>query len=226
MAKQTAISRDSKGFEAADVSKIKRVKISDLFFDDRNANQGTDLGKQLVKTSIAKYGAGRGILADADLNIIAGNHAVTEMMEQGIEDVIIVPTTGNTLVVTQRTDVKLNSKVGREMAIADNRTTQANLSFDVDLLEELNNEFDLDLSELAINLDDMENVIEEDYTPEENNESSGSGEAEGKIEQTFFPLTVALTRTERNAFDQWKKERSIETDTEAFQLMFKMVQDN
>src|SRR5687768_12174971 len=91
------------GFEGENwLTQIREIKIEQLESDDRNANKGTDLGKEIIGTSINKYGIGRGVLADKNLKLIAGNHAVKEMKAQGVERVIVVPTDGKTLVVTQR----------------------------------------------------------------------------------------------------------------------------
>jgi hypothetical protein len=42
-----------------------------------------------------------------------------------LEDVIVVETTGNQIVAVKRTDIDLDSKKGREMALADNATAKA-----------------------------------------------------------------------------------------------------
>src|ERR1044072_106855 len=145
--------RETNNEQPADtLTGIRRISIADLQFDDRNANQGTELGKELLQTSITKYGVGRGVLADKNLKLIAGNHAVKEMMEQGVEQVIVIPTDGKKLVVSQRIDIDKDSKAGHELALADNRVTQANLQFDMSVIRELEAEFDLELDDLGINL--------------------------------------------------------------------------
>ena len=218
----------------SEVQEIRRIKISDLRFDDRNANQGTDLGKELLETSISKYGIGRGVLADKNLKLIAGNHAVKEMMEQGVEQVIVVPTDGKTLVVTQRVDIDKDSKEGHGLALADNRVTQANLNFDMSVIRELDAEFDLDLSDLAININEEGPYFPEDtyHTPDGGEQMETSyGERSSynydngkkEFEPNYFPLAITLTKAERLAFDNWKKEEGVRTDTEGFLSMFKKV---
>ncbi len=39
-------------------------KITDLKFDDKNFNKGTQYGKSLMEKSLSKFGAGRSILID------------------------------------------------------------------------------------------------------------------------------------------------------------------
>lgn len=210
-----------KEFQAeSSLTEIRRINIEDLSLDDRNANQGTALGKKLLHGSIERYGVGRGVLVDKDLKIIAGNHAVKEMKAQGIENVIIVP--------TQRTDVDKDSKIGHELAIADNRVNQVNLSFDVDLIRELKSEFDLDLIDLDVDISESENDTDgysdkDDYTDNDNSKGGGGESIDESSDQEFYPVTVTLTKFERFDFDRWKKVNNVTTDTEAFHLMFKKV---
>ena len=35
------------------------MKISELILDDKNANKGTDKGREMLKCSLQKYGTGR-----------------------------------------------------------------------------------------------------------------------------------------------------------------------
>jgi hypothetical protein len=123
----------------------KKISITDLKQDSRNANKGNEAGAKKLKSSISKLGIGRGILVDKDNNIIAGNHVVQEAIAQGYENVIIVPTDGKTLVVTQRTDVAIDSKKGRELAISDNVTAKEGIEFDFDTLDDIMTEFDIDV---------------------------------------------------------------------------------
>jgi hypothetical protein len=221
-----------------DVPEIRRIKLSDLQFDDRNANQGTELGKDLLQNSITKYGIGRGVLADKNLKLIAGNHAVKEMMEQGVEQVIVIPTDGRTLVVTQRVDIDKDSKEGHGLALADNRVTQANLNFDMSVIRELDAEFDLDMQDLGIDIHEEESPFRGhgyQATEEEENEATGTfhrenvaaytGNEEKEFLQTLFPLAVTLTKAEKIAFDNWKKENGTRTDTEGFCLLFKKIKE-
>lgn len=215
---------------------IRRINIADLLFDDRNANQGTELGKELLQNSISKYGVGRGVLADKNLKLIAGNHAVKEMMEQGVEQVIVIPTDGKTLVVTQRIDIDKDSKAGHELALADNRVTQANLQFDMSVIRELDAEFDLDLGDLGINIHEAgasfpgsgygeEEDDGTDSSYEKGSHPAHQGPEEKEFTPSLFPLAVTLTKAERLAFDNWKKERGVRTDTEGFSLMFKKIKN-
>ena len=124
---------------------LKQVKISELKFDDKNANKHTEQGKRLLDKSITTLGLGRSILIDKDMNIIAGNGVTESAGENGLEDVIVVPTDGTKIIAVQRTDVSINSKKGRRLAIADNQTAKVGIEFDNPVIDDLNNEYDLDL---------------------------------------------------------------------------------
>ncbi len=118
---------------------VKAGKISDLQFDDKNLNKHTQAGMGLLEKSITTLGLGRSVLVDKNGKLIAGN-GVTEISGQvGLEDTVIVKTHGDVLVVVQREDIDINTKKGRELAFADNKVSEVNLSFDH---EEINNTFE------------------------------------------------------------------------------------
>ncbi len=110
------------------MSEIKTIE--DIRPDDRNANVGTERGQYMVAHSLEQYGAGRSILVDKHGKIVAGNKTHQAAVEMGL-DVQIVESDGRSLVVVQRTDLDLDSPEGRAMAIADNRSSEVGLSWDV-----------------------------------------------------------------------------------------------
>lgn len=142
--------------------KVRKAKITDLIQDDRNLNKGTERGKQLIAKSINKFGAVRGIAVDKDNRIIAGNKTVENAIEQGIKDIIIVETTGDELVVTQRTDASLDTREGREMALADNATVKVDLEWDTEQLESIEEDYGIDADDWDVITLDVE--VPEDNT--------------------------------------------------------------
>ena len=105
----------------------KVVSIETLVQDDHNFNKGTEAGRKLMERSFTELGAGRSILVDKDGRIIAGNKSQQAAIAAGIKKVRIIETQGDELVAVKRTDISLDSKEGRELALADNLTTQVNL---------------------------------------------------------------------------------------------------
>jgi hypothetical protein len=111
-------------------------KITDLKFDDKNFNKGTQYGKSLMEKSLSKFGAGRSILIDKNNKIIAGNKTTENFGELGLENVQIVDTDGKTLIAVRRNDIDLDTPEGREFALADNQTAKVNIDFDFDVLQD------------------------------------------------------------------------------------------
>jgi len=146
--------------------------IKDLKFDDKNFNKHTEFGMGLLEKSLNKFGAGRSILVDKDNNIIAGNGIVEAAANAGLTKTKVVETTGDELVVVKRTDVALDSAQGREMALADNATAQADLEWDE---ENLKSKFDDEtLHEWAVDDFKPYKEIEEDEPSPVDNENTYS----------------------------------------------------
>lgn len=122
--------------------KVRVVSLARLTPDDRNANRGTARGREMLKTSLRKYGAGRSVLVDREGRIIAGNKTVEMARAAGMKEIAVIETDGETLVAVQRRDVSLDSKKGRELAIADNRVAEIGLEWNPDVLPALNIDFD------------------------------------------------------------------------------------
>ena len=121
--------------------------ISDLRFDDKNFNKHSEYGMGLLEKSLRENGAGRSILIDKNNNIIAGNGIIEAAGNIGLEDLQIVETDGSKIVAVKRTDITIDSKEGREMALADNATAEADLVWDKDAISEASEEFGFDPGE-------------------------------------------------------------------------------
>jgi DNA modification methylase len=120
--------------------------LRDLQLDPHNANRGTTRGRQLIHHSLEALGAGRAIVADRAGCVIAGNKTLTEATQLDLP-VTVVQTQGDALVVVQRTDLDLaTDDRARRLALADNRTSELDLVWDVEQLKALAAE-GLDLEE-------------------------------------------------------------------------------
>ena len=113
---------------------MSKIKISDLTPDDKNYNKGSEFGNSLIEKSLRKFGAGRSILIDKNNKIIAGNKTIENAGAIGLDDIIIVETTGNQIVAVKRMDIDLDSKKGRELALADNASAKANINWDFEAI--------------------------------------------------------------------------------------------
>lgn len=169
-------------------NKITEGKINVLIPDDLNANKGTEFGQHLVEESLRKFGAGRSILLDKNNRIIAGNKTIENAGSIGLEDIIIIETTGNQIIAVKRTDIDLDSKQGREMAIADNATAKVNISWDDDVLQVIEQRYpEIDLVYSGVEFPDIikNNSITDDDS-EENDETSKEDKQKEVNDRNFF----------------------------------------
>ena len=105
-----------------------------LTTDSMNANRGTVRGRGMVERSLQQYGAGRSILVDRNGVAIAGNTTLETAQALGIP-VQVIESDGRTLYAIQRTDLDLDDPRARELAIADNRTSEAGLDWNPEVLQ-------------------------------------------------------------------------------------------
>lgn len=143
------------------------VNIETLVQDDHNFNKGTEAGRELMERSFKQLGAGRSIVIDKDGRIIAGNKSQQAAMAAGIKKVRIIETQGDELVAVKRTDLSLDSKEGRELALADNLTTQINLQWDEAELQSVAAQEGIDLPDWGLDPKDFEGTVQKDPTNSE-----------------------------------------------------------
>jgi len=132
------------------------TKLTDFTPDPKNLNQGTERGNYALERSLRDYGFARPVVADKDGVILAGNHAYQKAGEIGLKNVRVIETDGTEIIVHKRTDLDASTARGRMVALADNRTTEINLSWDsqefkslLDDTEEIKNYFaETELNEL------------------------------------------------------------------------------
>lgn len=132
------------------MAKIVETNIDQLIPDNKNANKGTEYGQHLLENSLRKFGAGRSILLDKNNRIIAGNKTIENAFNIGLEDIIVVETSGDKIVAVKRTDVDLDTAKGRELALADNATGKANLAWDDAVIAELSDQYNIDVEDWGI----------------------------------------------------------------------------
>src|SRR5712692_9432012 len=112
-------------------------QLTDLTPDPRNANGGTDRGRDALLRSLREYGAGRAVLIDRHGRIIAGNKTVEQAKRLNIP-LRVVKADGQHLIAVQRDDLDLATDPrARAVAIADNRVGELDLEWDVEMLKQL-----------------------------------------------------------------------------------------
>ncbi len=148
------------------MAKVLETSIDKLIPDNKNFNKGTQFGEHLMDESLRKFGLGRSILLDKNNRIISGNKTTEKAGELGYEKVLVIETDGSTLVAVKRNDIDLDSKVGRELALADNATSKANLSWDEGMIMQCAEQFDFDPEEWGISMTDPEEESQEESKKE------------------------------------------------------------
>lgn len=144
------------------MAKVIETSIEYLVPDNKNFNKGTQFGEHLMDESLRKFGLGRSILLDKNDRIIAGNKTTEKAGELGFEKVVIVETDGSTLVAVKRNDIDLDSQKGRELALADNATSKANLSWDEEMIMQCAEQFDFDPEEWGVSMSEPEEEGQEE----------------------------------------------------------------
>lgn len=170
------------------------VNIEELVQDQHNFNKGTEEGARLMEKSFTELGAGRSILIDKDGHIIAGNKSQKAAMAAGIKKVRVIESDGTELIAVKRTDISIDSKEGRELALADNLTTQVNLAWDNVELASVAAEQGIDLPEWGIDPEMFAN-------PEQKTPTNSELDVDGFEDKV--KMTLAFT-IEEHAFIQQK----------------------
>ena len=176
--------------------KIIEADIAQLVPDDVNFNKGTQFGQSLIEKSLRQFGAGRSILLDKNNRIIAGNKTVENAGQIGLEKVLIVETTGEEIVAVKRTDIDLDTREGRELALADNATGAANLAWDEAALTQASDKWDIAPDDWGVEL--------EGYGGEGGQGEEDTEEQLRRLKADFVmpPFSVLNTRTA-----EWQERR-------------------
>lgn len=160
-------------------------KIKDLKKDTKNFNKHTDNGMEMLRESLKKFGTGRSILLDKNDNIIAGNGVCEAAGDLGIENLIVVESDGKSIIAVKRTDIDIDTREGRELALADNAVGAANLCWDKDKLLEAQRDFGVQPQEWGLlefgqseEIDLPDELVGADLTADELEAIQGDGSTE------------------------------------------------
>lgn len=179
-----------------DMAEIRNADISEYQPDPHNLNKGTERGEYMVRQSLAKLGAGRSIVVDAQGRTIAGAHVLQAAADLNLP-VIEVTTNGQELVVVKRTDLDYDeTDRARELSIADNRTTQVNLDFDSAALLDISKAIPLDDWFFQGEIDAMKDAVP---VPDQDSLSDKYGEHD---EEDLWPVIKVRVSPEVNSLYQ------------------------
>ena len=165
----------------------------------------------MIEKSFRELGAGRSILLDKNNRIIAGNKSQQAAIATGITKVRIVDTEGDEIVAVRRRDVDLDSKVGRELAFADNATQQVSLAWDETELQQAAQDYGLDIADFGFDIEDLPQVTfptgDDVHTNSSNsdNEESDNDEEEDETDpekiDLYFKMLGDYVYPSNNEFD-------------------------
>lgn len=144
------------------MTKIIETNIESLVPDNKNFNKGTEYGDRLMDESLRKFGLARSIVIDKNNRIIAGNKTAEKAADIGFTDVLVVEVDGNQLVAVKRKDIDLDSAKGRELALADNATSKANLAWDESLIEEVSQQWGFEPKDWGVDVSIQEEPEQEE----------------------------------------------------------------
>jgi hypothetical protein len=174
------------------MAKVKNIKLSDLKFDEKNINKGSEFGNALLEKSLREVGAGRSVLLDKNGVLIAGNKTVEKAGELGFEDIIVIESNGKSLVAVQRTDIDINSPEGAKMKILDNTVSKHNYVEDAEISEIVCEEAEL----LNVNSYGLHSI---DYDKDDENDSTVSFTPKAKNQ-------IKISFPNKSQFNQAYKE--------------------
>ena len=92
--------------------------------DKRNYRKHGDKNKEMIRRSLTECGAGRSILIDNENTAVAGNGVLEQAEKLGIP-IRVIESDGSELIAVKRTDRSPDDPKRKELALADNATTDA-----------------------------------------------------------------------------------------------------
>jgi len=215
------------------MSKITKAKISDLKFDNKNFNKGTQFGDKLLEKSISKFGFREAGVLDRNGRLIGGNKRTAKAGERGLEDVEIIKADPNKIYALQFDDIDLDSPEGRELALALNATAKANISFDVEVMEATIESVKVEEWGAASNQSISANGnllkhyevpnYEEDEDDEELYNTHGDNRTDEVKDFEHVPLVLYIKKSQNSILKKYRKSMS---DTDFTDLIIKALEND
>lgn len=153
---------------------VTEIAIADLVSDDKNANMHTEAGDKLTYKSISELGLLRSGGVDANNMLIAGNGVKKQALLAGKTKALIVDIDEDTWVVTRRKDLDLNDpgesgRKARQMALVDNASALAGIEFDIEAVQEIEEQWGFEAVDWGVEFPEEETVApaaeEDNFNP-------------------------------------------------------------
>lgn len=132
--------------------RVESGHIGSFSQDPNNARKHNPRNVGMIERSLQESGAGRSLVADKHGVILAGNATIEAAAAAGIEDAVIVRTSGDKLLIHVREDLDANDPQAVKLAIADNRSAEL-ASWDADVLQAF---ADADVLDFAFTADELD----------------------------------------------------------------------
>ena len=133
---------------------MAKIKFKDIKPDSRNTNKHTEYGMHTLDNSLEQVGIIESVTISNDNVIISGNARHEKIGQKFTNDAIIVETDGTTPVVIKRTDIESGTKEFHKASILANTVAQKNQNIDVELVEILADEFEFEVSEVFVDIEE------------------------------------------------------------------------
>jgi hypothetical protein len=130
--------------------------------DKKNTNLHTDAGLELLDKSIDKVGIIESYTISNDGVVISGNARHEKISAKISKEPIVIETDGTEAIIIKRTDIESNTKKFHEASILANTTAHKNFNLDYDLIDEIVEEFDIDIEEVGVEVADSDDDIDFD----------------------------------------------------------------
>lgn len=124
--------------------------------DKRNTNLHTDAGLQLLDKSIDKVGIIESYTISNDGVVISGNARHEKISAKITKEPIVIETDGTEAIIIKRTDIESNTKKFHEASILANTTAHKNFNLDYDVIDEIVEEYDIDVVEVGVEIVDAD----------------------------------------------------------------------
>ena len=145
----------------------KTGKLTDLKPQENNANQHTERGLSMLERSIQEDGWISAITVAADGEAFDGSARLEKGVSAGFEEAIFVESDGSRPIVHIRTDIpNAQDPRARKLAIAANRVAEADLSWNPEVLYEMESDHLLDGLFTPKELDALLDSVRPDGRPE------------------------------------------------------------
>lgn len=137
--------------------------------DKRNYRKHGDRNKAMIRRSLEECGAGRSILIDNENTAVAGNGVLEQAEKLGIP-IRVIESDGSELIAVKRTDLSPDDPKRKELALADNATSDASV-WDFDAMQDDGwttgdlSEWGIDIEEPESREDAQESIESEEIKP-------------------------------------------------------------